>query len=252
MGILDEKVALVTGGSSGIGRATALMMVREGAAVVVSDVNRAGGQDTVEQITALGGDARFVAADVSKADQVDALIKAVIAAYGRLDCAFNNAGVGGMISPLQNKTEDEWDLVMNVNLKGVWLAMKYQLPVMLDQGGGSIVNMASLSGLVGFRSAAIYSASKHGVIGLTKSAALEVARKNIRVNAVCPYFIDTPMVATMIETAPVMQRATIEGSPMKRRGDVDEIAETVVWLCSDKASYITGHAMPIDGGVMAS
>ncbi|MFN8529231.1 MAG: SDR family oxidoreductase [Anaerolineae bacterium] len=251
MALLQGKIALVTGAASGIGRATALSFAREGASVIVSDMNAEGGSETVRLIMAAGGQAFFHAADVSKADQVEALIHAAITHYGRLDCAFNNAGIGGELSPLHEKTEEEWDRVLSVNLKGVWLCMKYEIPAMLAAGGGAIVNMASVAGLNGFRMGAAYSASKHGVIGLTKTAALELARKNIRVNAVSPYFTDTPMVQKMVDAAPIMKEATVSGSPMRRLGDVEETAAAVVWLCSDQASYITGHALPIDGGYTA-
>lgn len=242
---------MVTGAASGIGRASALMFAREGAAVMVSDVNERGGVETCALIAQMGGRAAFVRADVSRAADVEAMVTRTVETFGGLHIAFNNAGIGGEMSPIERKTEDEWDAVININLKGVWLCMKYQLPVMLESGGGSIVNMASVAGLLGFRMAAAYSASKHGVIGLTKTAALEYARKNIRVNAVCPYFTDTPMVADMIEAAPVMRDATVSGTPIKRLATVDEIAEVVVWLASAKASYITGHAIPIDGGMVS-
>ncbi len=251
MGILDGKTALVTGGASGIGRATAILMAQEGARVVVSDMNEMGGTETVMQIEAAGGAAIFIRADVTKAAEVEALVYGAVAEYGRLDIAFNNAGIGGALSPIHQKSEAEWDQVVAVNLKGVWLSMKYEIPAILASGGGAIVNMASVAGLGGFRMGAAYSASKHGVIGLTRTAALELAKHNIRVNAVCPYFTDTPMVQTMIDAAPMMKEATIAGSPMKRLGDVKETAAAVVWLASEQASYITGHAMPIDGGVTA-
>ncbi|MDX2161465.1 MAG: SDR family oxidoreductase [bacterium] len=252
MTLLDGKIGLVTGGASGIGRAAALAMAQAGARIVVSDIDTVGGEETAAQIQALGREAAFVQADVSQADQVDALIQVAARLYGRIDCAFNNAGVGGELSALHEKTEAEWDRVIGINLKGVWLCMKAEIPLMLANDGGSIVNMASVAGLVGFRAAALYSASKHGVIGLTRSAALEYARRNIRVNAVCPYFTDTPMVQQMIDTVPAMKDATVSGSPMKRLGTPEETAAAVVWLCSDQASYITGHALPIDGGVTAS
>lgn len=251
MGILEGKTALVTGGASGIGRATAILMSREGAQIVVSDINEMGGTETVMQIKAAGGEAVFLRADVSKAADVEALVQHAVAEYGRLDVAFNNAGIGGDLSPIHQKSEAEWDQVIAVNLKGVWLSMKYEIPAILASGGGAIVNMASVAGLGGFRMAAAYSASKHGVIGLTRTAALELAKHRIRVNAVCPYFTDTPMVQTMIDAAPVMKEMTISASPMKRLGDVSETAAAVVWLASDQASYITGHALPIDGGVTA-
>jgi NAD(P)-dependent dehydrogenase (short-subunit alcohol dehydrogenase family) len=248
MSLFDQQVALVTGGASGIGRAAALAFAREGAAVVVSDVNDEQGAETVSLIIANGGDALYIRTDVSKAAQVEALIAGTIQTYGRLDCAFNNAGVGGMMGPLQEKTEGEWDSVMNVNLKGVWLCMKYEIPAMLANGGGAIVNMASVAGLLGFAHASIYDASKHGVIGLTKTAAIEQAAKHIRINAVCPGFTDTPMVSTMVEVAPQMGRA-VTANPMRRMGKPEEIADAVVYLCSHKASFITGQALALDGGM---
>ncbi len=250
MGTLDNKVVLVTGGASGIGRASALMFVREGASVVIADVNEVGGEESSALITRGGGQAHFIRADVSQTRDVEALIAGVLRLYGQLDIAFNNAGIGGQMSLTADKTEEEWDAVIGINLKGVWLCMKHEIPVMLDNGGGAIINMASVAGLLGFRLAGAYAASKHGVIGLTKTAALEYARKNIRVNAVCPYFTDTPMVQDMIENAPVMREATVSGTPIKRLATADEIAEVVVWLASDKASYVTGHALPIDGGAV--
>jgi NAD(P)-dependent dehydrogenase (short-subunit alcohol dehydrogenase family) len=251
MALLENKVALVTGASSGIGRAAALTFAREGAQVVVSDVNLVGGRETVERIESAGGEALFIEANVASSADVEALIDATLHAYGRLDCAFNNAGVGGTLNSLIDKTEEEWDTVIGVNLKGVWLCMKYELPVMLAQGGGAIVNMASVAGLNGFPNGGIYAASKHGVIGLTKSAALEYARQGVRVNAVCPGYTDTPMVRGMVETVPQMERVTTNASPMRRLGEPAEVAETVVWLCSDKASFVTGHALPVDGGFVA-
>ncbi|MBK9750915.1 MAG: SDR family oxidoreductase [Chloroflexi bacterium] len=250
MSLLAEKVILVTGGASGIGRETALALAGEGARVVVSDVNAALGAETAEQIQAAGGGAIFVPCDVSKAEQVRALIAATDETYGHLDGAFNNAGVGGVMATTADQGEAAWDQVINVNLKGVWLCMKYELPLLLKSGGGVIVNTASVAGLVGFPYASAYDASKHGVIGLTKTAALEYAAQNIRVNAICPGFTDTPMVRDMVQVAPHMQRR-VTGNPMRRLGTVQEIAETVVWLLSHKASFITGQAIAIDGGLTA-
>ena len=251
MPLLDNKVALVTGGSSGIGRAAALAFAREGAKVVVPDVNVVGGHETVEQIKAEGGEAIFVEANVASTADVKALVTATVETYGRLHCAFNNAGVGGTLESLIDKTEQEWDTVIGVNLKGVWLCMKYEIPVMLSQGGGAIVNMASVAGLNGFPNGGIYAASKHGVIGLTKSAALEYARQGIRVNAVCPGYTDTPMVRSMTEAVPQMERVTANASPMRRLGEPEEVAEAVIWLCSERASFVNGHALPVDGGFVA-
>lgn len=249
--LLQGKVALVTGGASGIGRAAAVALAAEGASVVVSDVNEPGGGETVSLITEGGGAALFVHADVSDAKDVEAMVAAAVNAFGGLDCAFNNAGIGGTLSRLPDKTEDEWDAVLSINLKGVWLCMKYEIPAILRRGGGAIVNMASLAGLNGFAHGSAYAASKHGVVGLTKSAALEYARQNLRVNAVCPGFVDTPMVRGMIEAVPRMADVTQTTSPMRRLGDPREVAEAVVWLCSAKASFVTGHALPLDGGATA-
>ncbi len=250
MALLADAVVLVTGGASGIGRATALLLAREGARVVVSDVNVPLGEETAALIQSTGGGAVFVPCDVSRAEQVQALIEATRAAYGRLDGAFNNAGIGGVMAPLAEQSEADWDAVINVNLKSVWLCLKYEIPLLLQSGGGAIVNTASVAGLVGFEQASAYAASKHGVIGLTKSAALECATQNIRVNAVCPGFTDTSMVRDMVQVAPHMQRR-VTRNPMRRIGDVQEIAETVVWLLSHKASFITGQAIAIDGGMTA-
>ncbi len=239
------KVAIVTGGGSGIGRATALALAVEGVNVMVSDVNVEGGQETVRLI---GDNASFVSCDVSKASDVEALVEATLKTYHRLDYAVNSAGVGGDMVPTDRRDEAIWDLTMNVNLKGVWLSMKYEIPAILAGGGGSIVNIASAAGLIGFRYGSAYSASKHGVVGLTRSAALEYAKKGIRVNAVCPGFTDTPMVDEMKEGNPKMAEATIKAIPMRRLGTPEEIAQAVLWLCSDASSFVTGHALAIDGG----
>jgi len=251
MALLENKIALVTGGAAGIGRAAALAYAREGASVVVSDVNDVGGDQTVALITRAGGRAAYQHCNVASADEVTALIAAAVTLYGRLDCAFNNAGVGGTLERLHEKSEDEWERVISVNLKGVWLCMKAEITQMLKQRSGVIVNMASVAGLIGFPRGGIYSASKHGVVGLTRSAALEYARRGIRVNAVCPAFTDTAMVQDMFETAPPMAASTIEGNPMQRLGTPEEIAESVVWLCADTASFINGHLLTLDGGLTA-
>jgi NAD(P)-dependent dehydrogenase (short-subunit alcohol dehydrogenase family) len=249
-GCVEGKVALVTGGASGIGRATALTFAREGAKLVVADMNADGGHQTVHMITENGGEAIFVRTDVSQAVEVQALISKAVETYGRLDCAHNNAGIsGGGRALTAEYAEDTWQQVLAVNLTGVWLCMKYEIPQMLHQGGGAIVNTASAAGLVGSRGISAYVASKHGVVGLTKTAALEYAQQGIRVNCVCPGVIQTPMTERALSD-PIMQ-AQITARPIGRVGAPEEVAEAVVWLCSDAASFVTGHAMSIDGGLVA-
>ena len=245
------KVALVTGGSSGIGRATASAFAGEGANVVVADVLVEGGGETVRMIKEAGGEAIFVKTDVSKATEVEALIKKIVETYGRLDCAINNAGIEGTMAPTADCTEENWDRTININLKGVWLCMKYEIPQMLKQGGGAIVNMASVAGLVGLQGLPAYCASKGGVVQLTRTAALEYAKAGIRVNAVCPGVIRTPMVDRLIAAQPEMEEALTAMEPVGRTGKPEEVAEAVVWLCSDSASFVTGHAMAVDGGFIA-
>ena len=246
-----NKVVLVTGGSSGIGRASALAFARQGAAVVVADVNEAGGCETVGLIETEGSEASFVRADVSLASDVEAMVHHVVNIYGRLDCAFNNAGAVKAhleaISPTHEYPEENFDQVLAVNLKGVWLCMKYEIRQMLEQGGGTIVNSASALGLVGIENLSGYVASKHGVVGITRTAALEYANKNIRINAVCPGYIQTPMTQDRLAD-PDVQKRIERIHPVGRVGTPDEVAETVVYLCSDAASFVTGHALAIDGG----
>jgi NAD(P)-dependent dehydrogenase (short-subunit alcohol dehydrogenase family) len=248
--LLSDKIALVTGGASGIGRSTALAFAEAGAKVVVSDMNAAGGEETVHRIQTQGGGAIFVKTDVTKAAEVEALVAQAVSTYGRLDCAFNNAGVGGTLARTADRSEAEWDLTMNVNLKGVWLCMKVELQQMLKQPGGAIVNAASAAGLIGFQNASAYAASKHGVVGLTRSAALEYARKNIRINAVCPGFTETAMLGEWEASRPGVSEGIVAFNPMKRLAKPEEIAAAVVWLCSDAASFVTGHALSVDGGVV--
>lgn len=248
---LQGKVAIVTGGASGIGRASAIKLAAAGAQVIVSDLNQQGGQETIAMIHDAGGEAIFTRCDVTKAHDVQAMVDLAVQTYGRLDIALNNAGVGGMMQVVHEVNESTWDFVMNVNLKGVWLCMKYQIPQMLASEGGSIINVASLAGLVGFRGNAPYSASKFAVIGLTKSAALEYATKGIRVNAICPGFVETPMVTTMVEEVPQMQSTVQRSAPMRRLGRPEEIADMVVFLADDTASFITGQAIALDGGASA-
>ncbi|HEY4174685.1 MAG TPA: glucose 1-dehydrogenase [Rhodopila sp.] len=254
-GILDGKVALVTGGGNGIGRATALAMAREGARVAVADFEANSAQETVAQINAAGGQAISLSGDVTGSAQVKAMLDGVIAAYGQINCAFNNAGIAGHQVDATGQLTHEWseksfDRMIEVNLKGVWLCMKHEIPLMLAAGGGAIVNTASIAGLLGLRTSSAYVAAKHGVIGLTKSAAVEYAQDNLRVNAVCPGYIVTRMTGPTRESPRF--DAVLARTPMRRFGEPGEIAETVVWLCSDRASYVTGAAYEVDGGMTAS
>jgi NAD(P)-dependent dehydrogenase (short-subunit alcohol dehydrogenase family) len=250
-GLVQGKVVLVTGGGSGIGRATGLKLAEEGATVMIADYVQEGGERTVKMIKDADGTASFVQADVSKASQVEAMVAQMVETYGRIDCAFNNAGIEGATNATVNCTEEDFDRVIAINLKGVWLCMKYEIARMLKQGGGSVVNTASAAGLVGMPGAPAYVAAKHGVVGLTRTAALEYAAKNIRVNCVCPGAIRTPMLERVMDTVPGSEQWYIAGEPIGRMGKPDEIAEAVVWLLSDAASFVTGHPMAIDGGWVA-
>ena len=246
-----NKVALVTGGSSGIGRATALALAQRGARVVVADVSVEGGEETVSLIQNTGGEALFIQTDVTQASEIEHLISKTVETYGQLDCAFNNAGIAGDLSLTADCSEEHWNQVMSINLRGVWLCMKHELPQMLKQGGGAIVNTASVLGLIGIIGQTAYVAAKHGVVGLTKTAALEYAKSGIRVNAVCPGVIQTPMVEGVINAQPELTEGLLALEPVGRLGKPEEIAETVVWLCSDAASFVTGHSMAADGGYTA-
>ncbi len=245
------QVALVTGGAAGIGRATALAFASEGLKVVVSDLDAANGEATVEAIRAAGGDASFLRCDVTREAEVKALMEGVIGAYGRLDYAFNNAGIEIEKGKLADGGEEEFDAIMAVNVKGVWLCMKHQIPLLLAQGGGAIVNTASVAGLGAAPKMSIYAASKHAVIGLTKSAAIEYAKKKLRVNAVCPAVIDTDMFRRAYEADPRKAEYAAAMHPVGRIGLVEEIAAAVLYLCSDGAAFTTGHALAVDGGVTA-
>jgi len=249
---LEGQVALVTGGANGIGRATAVAFARAGARVVVSDVDGRGGEETVRQIRQAGGDAQFAVADISKEADVKKLVEGTVQSYGRLDVAFNNAGISGAQGALASLSEAQWAQVLAVNLTGVFLCMKHELLQMEKQGSGSIINNASILGTVGFAGAAAYTASKHGVLGLTKVAALECATKGIRVNAVCPGFIVTPM----LEKAGLLADESIKKSleklhAMQRLGEPGEVAQAVVFLASSRASFITGHPLLVDGGFVS-
>jgi NAD(P)-dependent dehydrogenase (short-subunit alcohol dehydrogenase family) len=250
-GLLDGKVALVTGGSSGIGRATALAFARKGAKVVVADVQFKGGEETAGMIKEAGGEAIFIRTDVSKAVEVEAMVNKTKQTYGRLDCACNIAGIEGVMASTVDCTEENWDRTIDTNLKGMWLCMKYEIPQMLKQGGGAIVNMASAAGLIGLQSFPAYCASKGGIIQLTRVAALEYARAGIRVNAVCPGVIRTPMLERTTGGRPEVEAQFAIMEPVGRMGTPEEVAEAVVWLCSDAASFVTGHPMVVDGGLVA-
>ena len=249
--LLSGQVALVTGAGNGIGRATAQAFAQQGVKVVVSDVDAKGGEATVELIRAAGGEATFIRCDVTRDAEVKALVEGTVAAYGRLDYAFNNAGIEIEKGKLADGEESEFDAIMGVNVKGVWLCMKHQIPVMLEQGGGAIVNTASVAGLGAAPKMSIYAASKHAVIGLTKSAAIEYAKKKIRVNAVCPAVIDTDMFRRAYEADPKKAEFAAAMHPVGRVGRVEEIASAVLYLCSDNAGFTTGVALPVDGGATA-
>jgi NAD(P)-dependent dehydrogenase (short-subunit alcohol dehydrogenase family) len=244
-----DKVALVTGGSFGIGRATALSFARKGAKVVLADWIE--NQETMDMIENLGGIAIFVKCDVSKSDDVEALIKKTIDTFGQLDFAYNNAGIEGASATTQDCSEENWDKTIGINLKGIWLCMKYEIPIMLQKGKGVIVNCASVAGLVGFQGLPAYVASKHGVIGLTKTAALEYAKLGIRVNVVCPGVIQTPMIDRLTGKKKESIEQFKELEPIGRFGEPEEIANAVIWLCSDEASFVTGIEIPVDGGFVA-
>ena len=261
-GAFGGKVALVTGGAAGIGRASALAFAREDARVVVADV-AARGEETVQEIRALGADALFVPTDVSRGADVAELLRRVLGAYGRLDVAHNNAGVEGPRAALTEVSEEDWDRTLGVNLKGVWLSMRAEIPAMLAGGGGCIVNTASVYGLVAARKVSTYVASKHALVGLTRSAALEWGRRGIRVNAVCPGLIDTEMidravlgevpsgVGRSLSPRRRIARAVLRArQPSGRMGSAEEVAEAVLWLCSPASSYVNGHALVVDGGMV--
>jgi len=248
---LQGKVGIVTGGTSGIGRDAAVLFARAGAKVVVAGRREVEGKETIDQIRAAGGDGLFVKTDVSKAAEVHALVRKTVEKFGRLDVAFNNAGIEGAWIPITEQSEEDWDRTIDINLKGVWLCLKHEIKQMLKQGGGgAIVNMASVAGWIGSAGAATYCASKHGVIGLTKSAALETARSGIRVNVVCPAVVETPM-GERIFGAPEMRKYAIGLHPIGRFGRPMEIAEAVVWMCSERASFMTGQSLVLDGGFLA-
>jgi len=247
----ERKVALITGGASGIGRVAACAFAAEGARVVVSDLAAEGGQETVSMIADAGGNAVFVRADVTKAAEVKALIAEIDRSIGELHFAFNNAGIDGARMPTADYSEETWTGVINVNLTGVFLCMKYEIPLMVRQRGGVIVNMASVAGVTGFPNYAAYTASKHGVVGLTKTAALEYARAGLRVNALCPAYTRTPMLERVVKAKPGLEEKLLDRVPLRRLGTPEEIAAAAIYLCSESAAFITGHALVMDGGIVA-
>ena len=244
-----NKVALITGGSFGIGRATAIAFAKKGTKIVIADWKE--NQETMDLIENSGGEAIFVKCDVSKSEDVKAMVEETINTFGQLDYAFNNAGIEGASAPTQDCTEENWDKTIGINLKGIWLCMKYEIPEMLKNRKGVIINCSSVAGLIGFQGLPAYVASKHGVIGLTKTAALENAPLGIRINAVCPGVIQTAMIDRLTGKTKEAIKQFTELEPVGRFGQPDEIANAVIWLCSDEASFVTGVAMPVDGGFVA-
>lgn len=249
---MNEKAAIITGAAAGIGKSTALAFAREGASVACADIDREAVDATAGEIEAKGGTALALQVDVADAAAVRKMVSETVDAFGRLDYACNNAGIEGDQGKSAEYTAEEWDRVMNVNLRGQWLCMKYEIPAMLESGGGSIVNVSSILGMVGFKGAPAYTAAKHGLIGLTRAAALEYAEEGIRVNAVCPAFIDTPMLERSGITTDEGTRESFEAlHALGRLGDAEEVAEAILWLSSDRASFVTGHPLMVDGGYTA-
>lgn len=245
----EGKVAFITGGASGIGRATAFAFANAGASVVVADVSKEANEETARMIEQRGGRAIAVRCDVMRAEDIEAAVGEAVRAFGRLDFAFNNAGVEPRgLAPTADWQVDEWDRIMNIDLRGVFLCMKSEIPRMLKNGGGVIVNTSSGAGVIGIKGSPAYTAAKHGVIGLTRAAALDYAAQNVRINAVCPGYIDTPMIQRYSGTSAAARAEVIAQEPIGRMGTAEEIAATVVWMCSESAAFMIGHALVIDGG----
>ena len=253
MASLSDKVAVVTGGSSGIGKETALTFAERGASVVVADLDEPAGEAVVAEIEDQGGEAIFVETDVTDPTSTERMVEQAVEAFGRLDYAFNNAGIGGAQKPVHELDAEEWQTVVDVNLTGVFNSMQAELAQLLDQGeGGAIVNNSSILGKVGFANSSGYVAAKHGVLGLTKTAALENGETGVRINAVCPGFVETPLLEEGGITSDPEMREMIEGKhAMNRLGQPEEIADAVVWLCSDEASFVTGQALGVEGGYLS-
>ncbi len=246
-----NQTAFITGASTGIGRATALAFAACGARVALADVNEGAGKEIKSQIENQGGEALFIKCDVSLSQDVERALQMTLERWGSLDFAFNNAGIEGASAATSEMSESEWDRVISVNLKGIWLCLRAQIPLMLKKGSGSIVNCSSIAGLVGFQGASAYVASKHGVIGLTKTAALELAKTGVRVNVVCPGVIETPMIERVTHGEAQVTKQLVQGEPMGRMGKPEEIAAAVLWLSSKQSTFVTGHALVVDGGWVA-
>jgi NAD(P)-dependent dehydrogenase (short-subunit alcohol dehydrogenase family) len=247
----NQKVAIVTGGNSGIGRATAVALAKEGAKVTVAARRASEGEETVRLIKEAGSDAIFVKTDVAIENDVSSLVEKTVDTYGRLDYAVNNAGIGEKMTPLVEQTSEKFDQIMNTNVKGIWLSMKYEIPEMIKNGGGAIVNTSSVAGLVGFPQMSVYIASKHAVLGLTKSAALEYAKSGIRINAIAPGGVETDMLMQTVGDDHQFLETFRSMHPIGRIGRPEEIANAVVWLLSDKASFVLGHTLLVDGGIVS-